>query len=278
MRTIAHISDLHFGTEDADMVADLRRQFVQLQPDLVVVSGDLTQRARASQYQATREFLDSIPFPYLVVPGNHDVAPWFRLFERLADGLTDYRRYITDDMTPYFADDEIAVLGINTARALTAKGGRINSGQVSDACTRFQQLQSDAVRIIVTHHPFDLPPNADEDDLIGRAHMAMAQFARCQVDMFLAGHLHVTHSCETARRYKIAGHSAIVVQAGTAISHRVRGELNSWNMIRVAKPSIQIERYNWTDKEKRFLLATKEEFQQSDKGWFRIVEPQCPTL
>ena len=112
----------------------------QLKPDLVVVSGDLTQRARIEQFKEARRFLDSLPSPQIVVPGNHDV-PLYDVLSRFARPLARYRRYITEDLEPFYADDEIAVLGLNTARSLTIKGGRINEAQFARARGRLCPLR-----------------------------------------------------------------------------------------------------------------------------------------
>ena len=120
MRTLVHLSDLHFGRVDAALLAPLRALVERLEPDVVVVSGDLTQRARSGQFQQARVFLDSLPGPQIVVPGNHDV-PLYNVFSRFLTPLVKYRRHVTDDLSPEYVDEEIAVLGINTARSLRSR-------------------------------------------------------------------------------------------------------------------------------------------------------------
>ena len=149
----------------------------------------------------------------------HDVL------SRWLSPLTKYRRYISEDTEPFYADEEIAVLGVNTARSNVIKGGRINREQVARSCARFEGAGKDITRIIVTHHPFDLPQSEAGGALVGRADMAMAGFAGCRVDLILSGHMHVSHQSASATRYPIPGYSAIMVQAGTATSSRRRGEL-----------------------------------------------------
>src|SRR6266850_7144789 len=116
MRTLVHLSDLHFGRVDERLIKPLIAAVTEINPDLVAVSGDLTQRARSAQFQEARQFLDALPQPQIVVPGNHDV-PLYNVFSRFGRPLDKYRRYITEDMQPFYADDEIAVIGINTARS-----------------------------------------------------------------------------------------------------------------------------------------------------------------
>jgi 3',5'-cyclic AMP phosphodiesterase CpdA len=269
MRTIVHLSDLHFGRVDPSVVAPLIKTIKKIAPNLVAVSGDLTQRARSHQFEEAREFLDRLPKPQIIVPGNHDV-PLHNVFARFFEPLTKYRRYITDDLWPFHADEEIAVLGLNTARSLTIKGGRVNETQVARMRESFCDLDARLVKILVTHHPFDLPEGHDESQLVGRARMAMEALASCGADVFLAGHLHVSHTSHSAKRYQIKGHSALVIQAGTATSTRGRGEANSFNLISVDRPRITVERFEWNPERVEFVPAMVEHFNHTPDGWARI--------
>ena len=269
MRSIVHLSDIHFGRVNAHVISPLIDAITKINPSLVAVSGDLTQRARSHQFAEARAFLDRLPKPQIVVPGNHDV-PSHNVFARFAQPLTKYRHYITSDLRPFYHDEEIAALGVNTARSLTIKGGRINKGQVAWMRERFSELDSELVRIVVTHHPFDLPEGHDERHLVGRARMAMEKLASCGVDVFLAGHLHTSHTTHTATRYQIKGHSALVVQAGTATSSRGRGEENSFNLVRINRPHITVERFEWKENHEEFSLSNAEHFRHTADGWIRI--------
>ena len=269
MRSLAHLSDMHFGALNHEVVSPLTEAINRINPDVVAVSGDLTQRARSYQFKEARAFLDRLPNPQIVVPGNHDV-PLHNLYARFFQPLHKYRRYITDDLRPAYHDDEIAVLGVNTARSLTIKGGRINEQQVAWLKERLCALEPDVVKIVVTHHPFDLPEGHDERKLVGRARMAMEALADCGADVFLAGHLHVSQTMHSAGRYKIKGHSALVVQAGTASSSRGRGEGNSFNVVRVDRPYIAVERFEWDEAHADFVLAETERFRHTSDGWIRI--------
>ena len=269
MRTLVHLSDLHFGRVAHALVAPLSELIGRIKPDVVVVSGDLTQRARTEQFKEARRFLDSLPTPQIVVPGNHDV-PLYDIFSRLLQPLDKYRRYITNTLEPFYADEAIAVLGINTARSLTFKRGRINEQQIASARMLLCPLSADVTKIIVTHHPFDLPDGYEDREIVGRARMAMEMFASCGADLFLAGHLHISHIGNTAARYKINGHSALVVQAGTATSTRGRGESNAFNVIRIRHPNISIERLTWQPEQGTFVLSMTESFEHNSSGWSRV--------
>jgi 3',5'-cyclic AMP phosphodiesterase CpdA len=272
MRTIAHLSDLHFGRVNESVVAPLVEAVAKAEPDVVAVSGDLTQRAREEQFREAREFLDALPrVPQIVVPGNHDVPLW-NAFKRFLQPLDNYRRYISEDLEPFYSDEEIAVLGVNTARSLTVKNGRINERQVERARELLCGLGERVTKIVVTHHPFDLPEGYDEAELVGRASMAMETLAACGADLLLAGHLHVGHTGHTAKRYRVEGHSALVVQAGTAASSRVRGEANSFNLIRVKRPHVNVLRYSFDADKKTFSAASSEHFQHTPAGWQRLSD------
>ncbi|MDQ2871223.1 MAG: metallophosphoesterase [Acidobacteriota bacterium] len=266
MKTIAHISDLHFGRVDPATLEPLRRAITELSPDLVVVTGDLTQRARRRQFQEVREFLDTLPRPQIVVPGNHDV-PLYRVLARFHHPFRLFRRYITDDLEPWYSDDELAVVGINTARSWTTKFGRVNRDQARRAHARFRASGPGITRIVATHHPFDLPEGANARDIVGRARMAMEVLAECGTDLFLAGHVHRSHSGQTAARYRIAGHSALFLTAGTATSTRARGETNSFNWIRIAKPLLDVRRYTFLRESETFVPLEEQLFEHTEAGW-----------
>jgi 3',5'-cyclic AMP phosphodiesterase CpdA len=270
VRTIAHISDIHFGQADHTVVERLVEKLVELGPDLLVVSGDLTQRARTRQFREARAFLGRLPKPQLVVPGNHDV-PLYNVFDRFVHPLTKYKKYITADLTPAFFDDEVAVVGMNTTRSFTIKGGRINEAQVANVVEKLRPLEEQRVKIIVSHHPFDLPEGFDDNDIVGRAKALMPQLVACGADIFLSGHLHVSHITHSARRYRLEnGYSALIVQAGTAASTRERGEENSFNLLEVNYPMLAVKRFQCSVPETGFHLATTEQFNKTERGWGRM--------
>lgn len=269
MRTLVHLSDLHFGRVDATLIAPLTALVAEIAPDVLVVSGDLTQRARSTEFIAARAFLDTLPAPQIVVPGNHDIS-LHNLFYRFLRPLAKFARHITADLEPFYIDAEIAVVGVNTARSLTIKDGRVNAAQMARLRARLAKVPPDVIKVIVTHHPFDLPDTYASNELVGRADAALQTFASCDADVLLAGHLHASHAGTTAARYRIDGYAALAVQAGTATSTRGRGETNSFNVIRINAQQITIERMAWLPEAGRFELAETSTFKREGGRWQRL--------
>jgi 3',5'-cyclic AMP phosphodiesterase CpdA len=166
-----------------------------------------------------------------------------------------------------FSDAEMMVVGLNSARSVPMSGaGRLNEAQVERAVEHFASAPPGLMKIVVTHHPFELPDGHGDRHLIGRSQMAMGRLAQAGADLFLAGHLHVSHVGNTAGRYKIEGHSALVVQAGT-LSTRERGEAGSFNVVRLQRPSITVERYAWSPMAQAFSKSWAGEFRHTPDGW-----------
>ena len=269
MRRIVHISDIHFGQVDYSIVAKAVDAINELSPHLVVVSGDLTQRARTYQFIEARDFLSKLPEPQIVVPGNHDV-PLYNVYDRFLRPLEKFKKFITDDLTPTYFDDELAVVGVSTARSLVIKGGRINEQQIAHILDRMCDVPDKMLKIVVTHHPFDLPEGHSGRDIVGRAQMAMPMITDCGADLFLAGHLHISNIVSTAKRYRLEnGKAALVVQAGTATSARVRGEVHSFNVLDYDHPQLVIKRFECPHPETGFTVAESKSYSQSARGWVR---------
>jgi 3',5'-cyclic AMP phosphodiesterase CpdA len=168
----------------------------------------------------------------------------------------------------------MAIAGVNTARRLIIKGGRINERQMLRVEERFCGLPDGVKKIVVTHHPFDLLPGYKPHDLAGRSGMALDRFLRCGLDLLLAGHLHVSSCGPTAVRVGSGSRSAVFVQAGTACSTRERGEPNSYNVIRLDRLSMEIQTLSAAIA--GFEPSSVQRFDQSPGGWVRTdgAEPR----
>jgi 3',5'-cyclic AMP phosphodiesterase CpdA len=267
IRKIAHISDLHFGTVNPKTAEGLASDLGKVAPTLVVVSGDLTQRARSGQFKKAKNYLEKIRFPKIIVPGNHDI-PLFDIFTRLIFPLRRFKKFIGSNMFPLFADEEIAVLGINTARSITWKNGRISLKQIDEMEKILCSVDNKIFKIVVTHHPFIPPPGDPGIDLVGRSAKALKVIDECGVDLLLAGHLHHGYSGDIRPFYASGRRSVISAQAGTAISDRVRGEPNAYNLISVENNSIQIEIRVWDGNE--FQKSDSSLYKKNNNEWIRI--------
>jgi 3',5'-cyclic AMP phosphodiesterase CpdA len=275
MTRIVHLSDLHFGAHDERLVEAVGWQVDQLKPDLVVISGDFTQRARTEQFREACEFLDGLRergHEVLGVPGNHDV-PLYDVLRRFLSPLARYRRYIDESLCPFVEMPGVAVLGINTARSLTFKDGRINRDQVGFIRETFARTPSETVRILVTHHPlFALPIGDDVERAIGRQELALDAVEESGVDMVLAGHAHHASSQDASDLVTRAG-GVLVIQAGTATSTRVREQEQSFNTIDIAEGSATITVHAWNGED--FMANDAQRYEWQDGKWLlrKTAEP-----
>ena len=275
MTRIVHLSDLHFGAHDERLVEAVDWEVDRLKPDLVVISGDFTQRAKTEQFREACKFLEGLRdrgHEVLGVPGNHDV-PLYDVLRRFLSPLARYRRFIDDTLCPFIELPEVAVLGINTARSMTFKDGRINRDQVDFIRETFARVASDKMRIIVTHHPlFALEVGGEVERAIGRQELALDAVEESGVDMVLAGHAHHASSQDAGELVTRAG-GVLVVQAGTATSTRVREQEQSFNSIDIAEGSATITVHAWRGSE--FKANDAQRYEWRDGRWriLKSVEP-----
>lgn len=266
MRKIIHLSDIHFGRIREATLDPLIRRINDIAPDVVVVSGDLTQRATKEQFIEARDFLDQLPTPQIIVPGNHDM-PLYRVHRRVFAPLKQYRKHITGDTDPFYLDDEIAIAGINTARTLGLVNGRISRRQLDIVRERLCDLPEGITKIVVTHHPLDLPTSYHNRHLVKKATLAMRVMAQCGADILLAGHWHISHTGDTRIRHPIPGYAALVVQAGTATSTRGRGEVNSFNLLCISHDRVEVNTYGWDVIHREFSVLHTETYLRSSNVW-----------
>ena len=267
MARLVHLSDLHFGSHDEQLVEAVERSVDELKPDLVVISGDFTQRARTEQFKEACEFLQRLQHAgheVLGVPGNHDV-PLYDVLRRFLSPLARYRRFIDDNLCPFIELPGVAILGINTARSLTFKDGRINHDQVAFIRETFSRTPSESFRVLVTHHPlFALQVGDEVNPAIGRQELALDAVQDAGVDMLLAGHNHHASSHAASDLVTRAG-GALVVQAGTATSTRVREQEQSFNTIDVAEASVTITVNAW--KNNGFAALDAQRYAWAEGRW-----------
>jgi len=256
VRTILHISDVHFGPPHLPRVSQGVLEFVERhRPSLVVLSGDLTQRAKPEQFREARAFVDLIPVPTIVVPGNHDV-PLYRVWERVFQPFGCYRRHFSEELEPVFRDGELLIVGINTAHGWTVKEGRIKLGRLLEVARIFEEAPAELFKIVVAHHHMIPPPNFGSQRVLGNAYEAIDLFSGVGVDLILSGHQHQTYIGNSEEFYPKKGRPPVVVlHSGTTTSRRGRGaerEKNSCNWIRIDERSMIVSHYRWHDSLERF--------------------------
>ncbi len=272
MLTILHVSDLHFGPPYLPRVGEALLKIAhEVSPQVVVVSGDLTQRAQAQQFQAAREFIDRLPnVPRVVVPGNHDV-PLYRFHERFFDPLNLYRKYIDTELDRAFQLEGAVFVALNSTsprRAIT--NGRITRRQLEFCDRSLRDAPAEAVRIIVAHHHFLPAPDYLHDQTMPKSKRALNHFVGLGVDMILGGHLHRAYVGNSLDVYPGTdrGHGIIIVQCGTSTSRRGRGrerEKNSFNLIKVGRQMVHLTHYMYFDEAQGFQPISRHIFPRPGK-------------
>lgn len=260
MIRIAHISDLHFGSEIPQLVEALAAELIAEQPDLIAVSGDLTQRAQVSEFQAARAFLDRLPEPILAVPGNHDV-PAYHLTMRFMSPWARWKRWLAEELEPVIETETFCAVGINSARRwgpyLDWSRGRVSIDQIERAEAIFSGCTK-SLHIAVAHHPFLLTEAGMHRRVISRADLALPRLRKAGVDLLLGGHVHLAYS-------GVVVDGVVVAQTGTSLSSRLKGEPNSFNRIRVDGDSMEIDKMVW--QEHAFACLDTAFYRKRDGAW-----------
>jgi 3',5'-cyclic AMP phosphodiesterase CpdA len=265
--TLLHISDLHFGPPFLPKVGEaLLRIAPRLRPDVVVVSGDLTQRAKPEQFAAARDFIARLPdVPRVVVPGNHDV-PLYRVLERLTDPLRQYHRHISEQIDRVWRFEGAVVVALDSTSPYRAiSNGRVHVDQLEFCERAFRDAPAGAARIVVAHHHFVPAPDYEIDRAMPKAKRALGRFLDLGVDLILGGHLHRAYIGNTldvyAGRHRERG--IIVVQCGTSTSRRGRGrerEKNSLNLIKIGGEMLRVTHYMYFDEVGEFAPLSRHIF------------------
>ena len=269
MPRLIHLSDLHFGAHDPVLVTAIEKRLDEEAPDLVVISGDFTQRARTEQFEEAGAFLMRVReagHEVLAVPGNHDV-PLYDVLRRFLSPLTRYKKHIEDSLCPFIEIPGAAVLGINTARSLTFKNGHVSHEQMALIRETFANTSVTQPRILVTHHPLFALPVGDGPELghlMDDHELALDAIADAGVDLLLAGHNHRASVNDASSLVTGAG-KALVIQAGTATSTRTRDELQSFNRIEIDGSGIRVTIQRWDGES--FVSGDSQFFERHDEQW-----------
>lgn len=257
MTVVLHISDLHLGTEQAPVVNALCELARELRPDLLIVSGDITQRARTAQFRRAAELVRELGARHvLAIPGNHDV-PLFDVPARLLSPYAGYCRFFGDELEPHFEAGDCLVLSVKTTRRYRHVAGEISPAQRDRIAARLRSASSQQLRLVVLHQPIAVPRPSEEHNVVNGRDPAMQLWAEAGADLVLSGHIHLPFVLPLHESFALA-RPLWAVSAGTAISSRVRHDAgNSLNIIRTAATprSSIVEQWDFDGAAQRFLRA-----------------------
>ena len=258
---VAHLSDPHFGTVVPAVRDALLGELQTHPPDLILITGDITQRARRDQFVEARSFLDALPrVPRLCLPGNHDL-PLFDVITRMVKPYDHYCWYISQDLQPEFVDERVAVLCVDATSRLRHKDGALTPSQIERTAERLAELDR-PFSIVATHQPLAAVVNTDVRNVARGAGQALDRWIAAGADLFVGGHIHLPYCIEvhmTDRRQ-----SSVLLQAGTCLSRRIRnGIQNSYNLVTLQRDGTErrmaIERRDYDAASGRFVLALQHE-------------------
>ena len=266
MSILLQISDTHFGTEQAPVVEALAMLARQQRPDLLVLSGDITQRARPAQFRAARAFADRLGAPLLAVPGNHDI-PLFDLWTRLRRPYARYIAAFGEDLEPVHHSSDLLVVGVNTTRAWRHKHGEISALQVDRVARLLEGAEAAQLRVVVVHQPVAVPGAQDVPNRLRGHAAALQRWAAAGADVVMGGHIHLPY----VMALQGLAQPMWAVQAGTAVSSRVRqGAPNSVNLLRwgedAATGCCRIEQWDFSAAERAFVRARVSEVRPA-RAW-----------
>lgn len=255
---VLHASDPHFGTEQPPVVAALHALARELGPDVLVLSGDITQRARRAQFEAAQRFVAALAIPHtIVIPGNHDI-PLFDLWTRAIDPYRGFRRVFGPELQPALDMPALRLRAVRTTRRWRHKHGQVDAAQIARVEAEMRDAAPGQLRIVVVHQPMHVPRAQDEHDLLRNAAAAARAWAAAGVDLVLGGHIHLPFVLPMSQRYAGLARELWCVQAGTAVSSRVRHEApNSVNLIEydAAATACRVTRFDHEARAGRFVAV-----------------------
>lgn len=273
MRHLLHISDVHFGPPHLREVSDAVVEMANdRRPDLVVVSGDLTQRAKPAQFREARRFVDRFESPTLTVPGNHDV-PMYRVWERVFAPYHAYRKHFAREMEPTFEDEELFVVGINTAHGWTIDNGRITRRRLAEVGRLLERAPAAKAKVVVAHHHLIPPPRFNSQEVLRNAERAVDLFSRLGVDIILSGHQHQSYIGNSEEFYHRGRLPVVILHSGTTTSNRGRGgekDRNSCNWVEITGEAITVSHLFWE--------ASMGRFSEHSRHWYPRQERHPYTL
>ena len=272
---ILHISDVHFGPPHLKVRSEAVLELEQdRRPDLVVVSGDLTQRAKPHQFQQARRFVDRFGAPKLVVPGNHDV-PLYRFWERFFTPYGAYCKHFNSELEPVVRTEEFLAVGINTAHGWTFTEGRIRSRRLREVARVLESAPESVPKIVVAHHNLVPPPRFGRQKKVWNAAEAMELFSSAGVDLILSGHNHQAFVAESEGFYPSGRPPVVILHSGTTTSDRGRGSeegMNSCFWIEIDGQEMIISMMRWQPDLGRFAEHSHHRYPRRNRAPYTLDE------
>jgi 3',5'-cyclic AMP phosphodiesterase CpdA len=255
MSVLIQISDPHFGTEQPQVMAALTSLVKQQQPNLVVLSGDITQRAKPAQFQAARSFMDSLQVPFLAIPGNHDI-PLLNIWSRLRNPYARHIAAFGAELEPVFSSPDMMAICVNTTRAWRHRHGEVSASQIARVADVLSRASAEQLRIVVVHQPIAVMRTKDEVHRLRGHAEALHTWAIAGADLVMGGHIHLPYVLPLSGLAR----PMWAVQAGTAVSSRVRSDVpNSVNILRwgvdAAVGCCDIEQWDFSKEVSSFTIA-----------------------
>lgn len=249
MTRLLHISDTHFGTEQPLVMQAFETHVKDHGADLVVFSGDITQRARRDQFASAQAFIKRIKDygvpQVLTIPGNHDI-PIYNLIARLFSPYGNYHRYIDRNLAPIFENDDALIIGLNTTHPIRRKDGKVTARQIEEVAERLRQCDPQKLRIVAAHQPFGAIVASDRRNLQIGARAALERWAAAGLDLVMGGHIHLPYVLALTTQYTGLSKEIWGVQAGTTLSSRLRGTFpNSFNRVHLNRRTKQVIIERW---------------------------------
>lgn len=238
MTRLFHVSDLHFGREDKQAIAWFAETVRSEMPDAVVCTGDLTMRARAREFEAAARYLEAIPVPLTVEPGNHDL-PYFNPIDRF---FRPYRHYGRVERAVERTLDlpGVTIVPLKTTARFQWRHnwswGVVNRKSLAEALDRLQAAADDHIKIVACHHPLVDKQGLESEGRTLRGREALGALAEAGAHAVLSGHVHDPFDIE----HVIAGRTIRKIGAGT-LSERLRSTRPSFNELRIQGGAIHVE-------------------------------------
>lgn len=273
-RVIMQISDIHLGPHfDHDRGELIVREAHEIKPDLLVIAGDLVMRADfRAQWIDARAYIERLPRPRLIVMGNHDV-PQYNQIARYLWPTARYRKYISPNLNPVWHDDQLVVIGVNTARSFTIQGGKLAPAQIAWLERTLRSYPDHLCKVVVMHHHVVRPPGDREKTPLVNADLAMAAMDRGNAELVLCGHIHTSFMGNTLEVAADLRAGTIIAQSGTATSTRgrrwMRGK-NSFNVIEIEDEAIRVSQRMFLGEARRFVPVSEHVFPRRSAGAYYL--------